>query len=102
MVYKWMKTMDIKGESRKIFAKNKKSKVSNTEKHGENHNFAYNCAKNGIHPSARKIQRLTTKNTEKKAEVTEIHGQPDRVTLMKPINTDLLPFGIVAPTSSSN
>jgi len=29
------------------------------------------CAKNGIHPSARKIQRLTTKNTEKKAEVTE-------------------------------
>ena len=27
-------------------------------------------------PSAGKIQRLTAKNTEKKAEVTEIHGQP--------------------------
>ena len=31
MVYKWMKTMDIKGRVEKSSQKNKKSKVSNTE-----------------------------------------------------------------------
>jgi len=35
MVYKWMKTMDIKGRVEKSSQKNKKYKVSNTEKHRE-------------------------------------------------------------------
>jgi len=32
MVYKWMKTIDIKGRVEKSSQKNKKYKVSNTEK----------------------------------------------------------------------
>ena len=49
MVYKWMKTIDIKGRAEKSSQKNKKSKVSNTEKHGEKYNFAAICARNQIH-----------------------------------------------------
>ena len=51
-------------ESRKIFAKNKKYKVSDTEKHQEKSQFA--CVRDRI-ASTRKKQRLTTKNTARRS-----------------------------------
>src|SRR5947209_17004759 len=64
MVYKWMKTIDIKGRAEKSSQKNKKSKISNTETRRKSC-LIYKPINKSLFEEDQK-QQLTTKDTEEK------------------------------------
>src|SRR5437763_9740882 len=120
MVYKWMKTIDIKGRAEKSSQKNKKSKISNTETRRKSC-LIYKPINKSLFEEDQK-QQLTTKDTEEKQrsqrkiwgkQVTKIRRKPQRIsgivvteatkyTAERSHNQKLLPLNTLSTLKNQN